>query len=125
VSPVPRFKITVEPLEDSCLIRVGGELDRSTADLLSSALDAARADGVTALLDLSAVSFIDSAGLRVLVRAAHAADTHGWALSIVRASSAVWRIVELTGTRSELPPAAASNAKPIPPAETAPRRLAG
>ena len=124
MSPVPRFKVTVEPLEDSCLIRVGGELDRSTADLLSSALDAARADGVTALLDLSAVSFIDSAGLRVLVRAARAADTHGWALSIVRASSAVWRIVELTGTRSELPPAA-SSAKRIPPAETAPRRLAG
>ena len=125
MSPVPRFKVTVEPLEDSCLIRVGGELDRSTADLLSSALDAARADGVTALLDLSAVSFIDSAGLRVLVRAARAADTHDWALSIVQASSAVWRIVELTGTRSELPPAAASSAQRIPPAETAPRRLAG
>ena len=85
------------------MIRPGGELDRSTADRLGSALDAARADGVMVLLDLSAVSFIDSAGLRVLVRSARAGDTHDWAFYIVRASRAVWRLVELSGTRSELP----------------------
>ena len=67
MSPVPVFRVTVEPLEETCLIRASGELDRSTADRLSSALDAARADGVTTLLDLSAVSFIDTAGLRVLL----------------------------------------------------------
>jgi anti-anti-sigma regulatory factor len=50
----------VEPLEETCLIKARHELDRSTADRLSSALDAARADGVTTLLDLSAVSFIDT-----------------------------------------------------------------
>ena len=38
------FRVTVEPLEETCLTR---------------------ADGVTALLDLSAISFIDSTGLRV------------------------------------------------------------
>ena len=103
MSPAPLFRVTVEPLEGTCLIRAAGELDRSTADRLGSALDAARADGVTALLDLSAVSFIDSAGLRVLVRSARAADTHDWAWFIVRASRVVWRVVELSGTRSELP----------------------
>jgi anti-sigma B factor antagonist len=99
----PHFRVSVEPLEGTCLIRPGGELDRSTADRLGSALDAARADGVMVLLDLSAVSFIDSAGLRVLVRSARAGDTHDWAFYIVRASRAVWRLVELSGTRSELP----------------------
>ena len=115
----------MEPLEEICLIRAGGELDRSTADLLGSALDAARADGVSALLDLCAVSFIDSAGLRVLVRAARAADAPDWALVIVRASSAVWRLVELSGARSELPLVAPPSAKRIAPPEAARQRLAG
>jgi len=95
--------VTIEPREDACLIRVSGELDLSTADRLSSALDAARGDGVTTLLHLSAVCFIDSAGLRVLLRSARAVDAHNWAWFIVRASSAVWRLVEVSGTRSRLP----------------------
>ena len=103
MSPVAPFRVTIEPLEDACLIRVSGELDLSTADRLSSALDAARADGVTTLLDLSAVNFIDSAGLRVLLRSAQAVDAHNWAWFIVRASSVVWRLVEVSGTTSRLP----------------------
>ena len=83
MSPVPLFRVTVEPLEETCLIRASGELDRTTADRLSSALDAARADGVTTLLDLSAVSFIDTAGLRVLLCSAHAVDAHDRAWFIV------------------------------------------
>ena len=74
MSPVPLFRVTVERLEKTCLIRASGELDRGTANRLSSALDAARADGVTAMLDLSAVSFIDTAGLRVLLRSAGAVE---------------------------------------------------
>ena len=121
----PRLRVTVEPLEETCLIRAGGELDRGTADLLSSALDAAQADGVATLLDLSAVSFIDSAGLRVLVRSACAADANDWALSIVRASSPVRRLIELSGTGSELPLVAPPGSERIAPPEAAPQRLAG
>ena len=125
MSPVPLFRVTVEQLEKTCLIRTSGELDRSTADRLGSALDAARADGVTTLLDLSAVSFIDSAGLRVLLRSARAVDAHDWAWFIVRASSAVWRLFELSGTRSQLPLVASPSSTRIAPLKTAPQRLAG
>ena len=125
MSPVPLFRVTVEPLEETCLIRARGELDRSTADRLSSALEAARADGVTALLDLSAVSFIDSAGLRVLLRSARDVDAYDWACFIVRASSAVWRLVELSGTRSQLPLVAPPSSMRNAPLKTAPQRLAG
>jgi anti-sigma B factor antagonist len=125
VSPVPPFRVTVEPLEETCLIKAGGELERSTADRLSSALDAARADGVTALLDLSAVSFMDTAGLRVLLCSGEAFDAHDRAWFIVGASSAVWRLVELTGTRSQLPLVAPPSPMRIAPLRTAPQRLAG
>ena len=97
------FSVTVEPQGEARLVRVSGDLDLSTADRLGSALDAARADEVTTLVDLSAVNFIDSAGLKVLLESAQAADAGNWAWCIVRASSAVWRIAEVSGTTSELP----------------------
>jgi anti-anti-sigma factor len=103
VSSLALLRVTIERLEEACLIRASGELDRSTADRLSSALDAARADGVTTLLDLSAVSFIDSAGLRALLRSARAVDGHNWAWFIVRASSVVRRLTEVSGTTFQLP----------------------
>jgi anti-sigma B factor antagonist len=125
VSLVPPFRVTVEPLAETRLVRAGGELDRGTAERLGSALDAARADGATVLLDLSAVSFIDSTGLRILLNSARAVDSHDWALFIIRASSAVWRLVELSGTRSQLPLVAPPDSMRIAPLKTAPQRLAG
>jgi anti-sigma B factor antagonist len=103
VTSLALFRVTIEPLAEARLIRASGEFDRSTAERLSSALDAARADGVTTLLDLSAVSFIDSAGLRALLRRARAVDAHDCAWFIVGASSVVRRLVEVSGTRSQLP----------------------
>ena len=103
VRSLARFRVTVEALGEACVIRASGDLDLSTAGPLGSALDAARADGVTTLVDLSAVNFIDSAGLRVLLRAAEGEDAHPWSWCIVEASSAVWRVAELTGTTARLP----------------------
>jgi anti-anti-sigma factor len=111
------FRVTIEQLDEACLVRASGELDRSTAEHLSSALEAVRADGLTMLLDLSAVRFIDSAGLRVLLCSAHAADADGSAWFIVGTSSAVRRLIDLTGTGSQLP------LRPAP--KHADQRLAG
>ena len=124
-SSLGRLKITIEPLNESCVIRARGELDRSTANGLRAALDAARADGVTTLLDLSAVSFIDSAGLRVLLRTARAADAHHWGCFIVRASSVVRRLVEVSGTTSRLPLVAPPGSERIATPTTAAQHFAG
>jgi anti-sigma B factor antagonist len=125
VSSLGLLRVTIEPLDEACLIRASGELDRSTADLLSSALHAARADGVTTLLDLSAVSFIDSAGLRVLLRSARAVDAHDWACFIVRASGVVRRLVEASGTTSRLPLVAPPSSERMATATTAAQHFAG
>jgi anti-sigma B factor antagonist len=103
VRSIAVLRVTVEALEDACVIRARGEFDSSTADLLRSPLEAARADGVTTLVDLAGVSLIDSAGLRVLVEAARASDKHEWAWFIVRPSSAVLQLVELSGSAPRLP----------------------
>jgi len=120
------LRVTIEPLDEACLVRASGELDVSTADRLSSALDAARADGVLTLLDLSAVSFMDSAGLRVLLRSARSLDAHYWPWFIVRASRAVWRLIEVSGTASRLPLVASPESAERPAAITAAaRHIAG
>ena len=97
------FRITIEPLEDACVMRVTGELDSATADRLRGTLGAARQDGLTTVLDMSGVSFIDSAGLRVLLEAARATDRHDWAWFIVRPHAVVLRLVELSGATRRLP----------------------
>jgi anti-sigma B factor antagonist len=103
VRSIAVLRVTVEPLEEACLIRAIGEFDSSTAELLGSPLQAARADGLTTLVDLAGVSFIDSAGLRVLLEAAAASDRHEWPWFIVRPSPAVLRLVELSRTARRLP----------------------
>jgi anti-sigma B factor antagonist len=103
VRSIAMLRVTVEALEDACVIRARGEFDSSSAELLRAPLDAARADGVTTLVDLAGISFIDSAGLRVLLEAARASDVHEWPWFIVRPSGAVLRLVELSRTAPRLP----------------------
>jgi anti-anti-sigma factor len=115
VSSIADFRVTIEPLEDACVMRATGEFQAGTADRLRLPLEAARHDGVTTLLDLSGVSFIDSVGLRVLLEAARATDADEWAWFIVRPSHAVMRLVELSGTARRLPL--------VEPQRGAPRRV--
>jgi anti-sigma B factor antagonist len=103
VRSIAVLRVTVEALEDACVIRASGEFDSFTAELLRSPLEAARADGVTTLVDLAGVTFIDSAGIRVLLEAAAASDRHEWPWFIVRASSAVLRLLDVSRTAPRLP----------------------
>jgi anti-sigma B factor antagonist len=51
------------------VVRIAGELDLATAPTIWAALEEALAGGDELVLDLSDVTFIDSSGLSVLVRA--------------------------------------------------------
>jgi len=90
--------ITVEPLEDARLMRAVGEIDQSTVEALRSELESARQEAATVVLDLSDVTFIDSSGLRLLLEASRGAVVDGWPFFIVRASAAVQRLIEVSGT---------------------------
>lgn len=68
-----------------------GELDADTARYLDAAVN--ELDGETVFLDLSAVTFIDSAGLRSLIRAR---QKHR-ALRVVNPRPAAARVFEMTG----------------------------
>jgi anti-sigma B factor antagonist len=92
------LRVTVKPLEDASLIRAAGEIDLNTVGALRCELDAARMEAVTVVLDLSGVTFIDSSGLHLLLRASHSSARSDWAFFVVRPSESVLRLIELSGT---------------------------
>lgn len=100
--PPQPFSIRVLPMQAQIVrVRVSGEVDLSTAPELERALvqevDAAR----EVLLDLSAVSFIDSSGLHAIVIAARAAQSNGGALALgSRLPNQARRVIEITGLQS-------------------------
>jgi anti-sigma B factor antagonist len=83
---------------------LAGELDLGTAYDLEAAVLQICADGAKELiLDLSGLTFVDSAGLRALVSASSVCAEHGCALQLTRAREAVERLFELTGLAQALP----------------------
>jgi anti-sigma B factor antagonist len=81
------------------VIAVAGELDIATAPQLCARLDATRVGRRPRLLvDLSAVDFCDSTGLRALLGAASEVRAHGGRFAIVcPASGDVARLLEIVG----------------------------
>ena len=80
------------------LVSVSGELDSYTAGCLKARIDEAGTVGAdTVLVDLSEISFIDSAALAVLVRETKRLEGRGHSLVLVTNDPRTRRIVEVTG----------------------------
>ena len=75
----PLLTVGVQTLADgTCLVSVWGEVDFSTAPHLERVLDeASRAGDQEVLVEFSRDSFIDSAGLHVLIQAAQRSKERG------------------------------------------------
>jgi anti-sigma B factor antagonist len=87
------------------VVAARGQVDLATAPELAKALAEARGDGVTEIVvDLTAVDFLDSTGVRVLVQAARQAAQAGVRLYLQGAQGWVARVLEITGVAEYLPP---------------------
>lgn len=84
-------------------LRPTGELDIATAPRLEQALAERLAPGERVLLDLGDLQFIDSTGLRVIVRAAETARRRGCDLRLRHGPPPVRRVFELSGVGDALP----------------------
>src|SRR5947209_4263965 len=78
---------------------VNGDVDLSTAPALERAItEAVTADGVTrVLVDLSAVEFMDSSGIAVLLKGRRAADERSVEFRVTGGHGIVRQVLELTG----------------------------
>lgn len=78
---------------DASTMRVRGEIDAHSASTLGEAL---RAASGSIDLDLAAVDFVDSSGLRVLIESHQLLEARGDTLTIVDPPPAVQRMFELS-----------------------------
>jgi anti-sigma B factor antagonist len=96
--------LTTSQEQDAVRIALSGELDMSSALLFDDELKRIEdSDGAdTIVLDLRALKFVDSTGLRLILSAHARARRRGRRLRIVQGSDAVKRIFRLTGMRDRL-----------------------
>jgi anti-anti-sigma factor len=81
-----------------------GELDMASADRLQQAVDDdARPTDTSVVLDLEGLQFIDSTGLRVILRALERCRGRGQEFAITRGSPQVQRLLSITGIATHLP----------------------
>lgn len=93
------FELTSAYLGRSAyVLTLAGELDVATAPALGDELERVSAEGATdAVVDLLAVSFVDSVALGVLVDASKRMKSQGGTLRIVCDDRRIARIIEITG----------------------------
>jgi anti-anti-sigma factor len=85
------------------VIRLRGELDIDAAPDLERALLRSRPAGQRVMLDLSELKFMDSTGLRVLLRARAAAEEGRWEIFLRDVPSNIQRLFDMTGVHEALP----------------------
>jgi anti-anti-sigma factor len=81
----------------SLRVSVNGELDVAVADRLEEAINRLPTDAATMVMDLGSLNFIDSTGLRLLLRLKKGAETTGRKLLISRVSEPVSRLLDVSG----------------------------
>ena len=95
--------LSTEEAGPRMLIRAMGELDFATAERLVSVLNNGAAENDEVVIDLRGLTFIDCAGLRVVLYANKRAALDGCRLRLIRGAAAVQQVFKLTRTEAELP----------------------
>jgi anti-sigma B factor antagonist len=86
-------------------VDIAGDIDMNSSPWLKDyLLHFLRISGTCLLADLSGVTFIDCAGLRMLITTCRTAELHASALRFTNPSPPVRRLADLTGLREALPP---------------------
>ena len=77
-------------------MHVAGELDLATASKLEDALAELSSSADPVVVNLSECTFLDSAGMRVLLTTAHRLAGEDRSLRVVTADSRILRVLEIT-----------------------------
>jgi anti-sigma B factor antagonist len=101
--PPDLFTCEVDRNGSSAWIRPAGDLDLDTVHRVESALAGLREEGIGDLvLDLRGLTFMDSTGLRLVIRWHTAARDEGFSFAVVPGPDVVQRVFRLTGMDAHL-----------------------
>ena len=89
---------------DRVSVKVTGDIDLATADKVGEAVSDALTKGDEVWVDLSAVTFLDSTGIRALVQGHRKAAAQGARLYVHGAQQWVAKVLEVTGVGPLLAP---------------------
>jgi anti-anti-sigma factor len=99
-----RFEVKTSVDGQRAAVALAGECDLAARDDCTTALLRAVDAAPTVVVDLGAVTFLDSSGLHALVTAHHAALERGGRLCVVNACGMVAQVLDLTGVGGLLSP---------------------
>jgi anti-anti-sigma factor len=88
---------------ETTVVALAGELDMETFEPVERRLDELAAEGRSTLLDLDRLGFMDSVGIRLVLRACELARNGTWGFRITRGSEAVRRVFAASGLTDRLP----------------------
>jgi anti-sigma B factor antagonist len=89
--------------EGQRIVRLRGELDVATAPSFERVLLSLRPPRQRVVLDLAELRFMDSTGLRILLKAKRAAAEGGWLLVLRSVPPNIRRLLELAGVADAIP----------------------
>ena len=97
------LSVTVRRERGVVIAEVTGDMDMSTVAGLRERLFGLADSGQPLIVDLNLITFIDSAGLGVLVSAARRVGVHGGSLHVVCSRPQPRRLLWLTGVDRRIP----------------------
>lgn len=99
----PYLTVEVTSTPEAHTVLLSGEADLLGAPTIESALTDAANDAVRITLDLRNLTFIDSSGLRALMRGHEQCVARGVELQVIRGPENIQRLFELSGMNEILP----------------------
>ena len=82
--------------ETSLTLRLGGRMDTTAAPELESVVDSSLAGVQELILDLEALEYISSAGLRVILKARKMMLAHG-SMKLIHVNDTIMEVFDITG----------------------------
>lgn len=99
-----QFDVRTSVGSGRAVVTLAGECDLTVREELTAALLAAVNTSPVVVVDLSAVSFLDSSGIHGLIAAYHAAKRDSRSLYVVNAGGLVAELLDITGVGELLKP---------------------
>jgi anti-sigma B factor antagonist len=103
VSQDPNFRILLSEVDGTAVVHVAGEVDLDVRAELEGMLAQAGAGGRDVVVDMSSVTFIDSAGLHALVTARRSQIAAGRSFVLRNPSSSVRGMLRIAGLEEWFP----------------------